>query len=96
MPNAALPYDFYSPQLVPALVAGGERARANEIMDTTARQAQEVLTYAATHSDGSITEDTQATSYLNLQSVYQAAVQVGDTARAARALAVLRPYLPTR
>ncbi|GAA4509264.1 DUF2723 domain-containing protein [Hymenobacter ginsengisoli] len=95
LPNAAIQYDFYSPQLVPALVAGGERARANEILDTTARQAQQVLTYAAAHPDGSISEDTQATSYLTLQSVYRAAVQVGDTARAARTLAVLRPFLPT-
>jgi len=93
MPNAAIPYDYYSPQLVPALVAGGARARANEILDTTARQAQQVIAYAAAHPGGSVPENTQSTSIMELQSVYQSALQVGDTARAQQAFAILQPYL---
>jgi len=40
-----------------------------------------------------VPENTQSTSIMELQSVYQSALQVGDTARAQQAFAILQPYL---
>ena len=92
MPNAAIPCDYCSPQLVPALVAGGTWTRADEILDTRARQAQQVVAYAAAHPDGSMPANTQSTSLIKLQSVYQSALQVGDATRAQQELFILQPY----
>ena len=95
MPDAAVPYDYYTPQLVPALVAGGERPKANEILDHLFERSSRTLSYYQTH-DGALFDEAQRQDVFTLQSVYQAAAQIGDEARAKRAFEVLKPYLSQR
>jgi len=45
MPDAALPYDFYSPQYVELLYKVGEKDRANALFSTLSRRAQQALQY---------------------------------------------------
>ncbi|MGI4865679.1 MAG: glycosyltransferase family 117 protein [Janthinobacterium lividum] len=92
MPDAAIPYDYYTPQLVPVLYAVGEKDKANAILDKLTARSIQVLSYYQTH-DGALFDDAQRGYLLTLQSVYQAAAQVGDQARAKKAYDVLGPYL---
>jgi hypothetical protein len=95
MPDAAIAYDFYTPQLVPALVAGGEKAKANAIMDQLIARSSQLISYYQTHDAEGLFDDNQRQYLYMLQGVYQAASNplVGDKARAQRAYAVLAPYL---
>lgn len=93
MPDATIPYDYYSPQFVPALVTVGEQARAQDIMDKMTSRAQVALAYYQTHNPALFDMENQ-TYLLGLQSVYRAAEQVGDQARAAKALELLQQYYP--
>jgi hypothetical protein len=93
MPMDTVPYDTFSPLLAPALAAGGQRARANELLDTTLRSATQSLAYLATRPDGRLFGYYQNLDLIQVQNVYRAAAQTGDTVRAQRALAVLQPYL---
>jgi len=93
MPMDTVPYDTFSPLLAPALVAGGQRARANELLDTTFQNATQSLAYLATRPDASLFNMDQHLSLVQIQNVYRAAAQTGDTVRAQRAWAVLQPYL---
>ncbi|OGX91173.1 glycosyltransferase family 117 protein [Hymenobacter coccineus] len=93
MPDKAIPYDYYSPQLVPALIAGGEKQRADEILDTMTRRSIQMLSYYAARPDGSLFDYDQRLHLVNLQYVYRSAMQAGDTVRAQKAFAVLQPYL---
>ncbi|AMR28191.1 glycosyltransferase [Hymenobacter psoromatis] len=93
MPMDTVPYDTFSPLLAPALVAGGQRARANELLDTTFQSATQSLSYLATRPDAALFDFYQHLDLIQLQNVYRAAAQTGDTGRAQRALAVLEPYL---
>jgi hypothetical protein len=92
MPDAAVPYDYYTPQLVPVLYAVGEKDQANAILDKLTTRSIQILSYYQTH-DGALFDDAQRGYLLTLQSVYQAASQVGDQARAKKAYDVLGPYL---
>jgi hypothetical protein len=92
MPDAAIPYDYYTPQLVPVLYAVGEKDKANAILDKLTDRSIQILSYYQTH-DGALFDDAQRGYLLTLQSVYQAAAQVGDQARAKKAYDVLGPYL---
>jgi hypothetical protein len=94
MPDAAIPYDYYTPQLIPALVAGGEKAKADDIMDKLTTRSIQVLNYYQSH-DGALFDDNQRQYLYVLQSIYQAASNplVHDQARAQKAYAVLEPYL---
>jgi hypothetical protein len=92
MPDAAIPYDYYTPQLVPVLYAVGEKDQANAILDKLTARSIQILSYYQTH-DGALFDDAQRGYLLTLQSVYQAASQVGDQARAKKAYDILGPYL---
>ena len=94
MPDAAIPYDYYTPQLIPALVAGGAKAQADDIMDKLTTRSIQVLNYYQSH-DGALFDDSQRQYLYVLQSIYQAASNplVHDQARAQKAYAVLEPYL---
>jgi hypothetical protein len=92
MPDAAVPYDYYTPQLVPVLYAVGEKDKANAILDKLTARSVQILSYYQTH-DGALFDDAERGYLLTLQSVYQAAEQVGDQARAKKAMDVLGPYL---
>jgi tetratricopeptide (TPR) repeat protein len=92
MPDAAIAYDYYTPQLVPVLYAVGEKDKANAILDKLTDRSIQVLSYYQTH-DGALFDDAQRGYLLTLQSTYQAAAQVGDQARAKKAMDVLGPYL---
>ncbi|RZK27499.1 MAG: hypothetical protein EOO57_22665 [Hymenobacter sp.] len=92
MPDAAIPFDYYTPQLVPVLYAVGEKDKANAIMDKLTARSTQVLSYYQTH-DGALFDDAQRGYLLTLQSVAQAAQQVGDQARYQKAMVVLSPYL---
>lgn len=68
MPEAAVPYDFYTPMRVPALVAGGEQAKANELMDRLTARSSQVINYYKTH-DESLFDDNERQYLYLLQSV---------------------------
>ncbi|MCB2407244.1 glycosyltransferase family 117 protein [Hymenobacter lucidus] len=93
MPDKAIRYDYYVPQFVVPLVKVGEQARANEIMDTMTNRAQQSLAYYSTNSNSLFDMEVQ-TNLLALQSVYRAAEEVGDQARAKKALDLLNQYYP--
>jgi len=95
MPDRAVPFDYYTPQLVPVLYAVGEKDKANAILDKLTTRSINVLSYYQTH-DGALFDDSQRGYLLTLQSVYQAAAQVHDEARAKKAYEVLAPYLQER
>ena len=92
MPDEAVPYDYYTPQLVPVLYAVGEKAKANAILDKLTDRSIQILSYYQTH-DAALFDDAERGYLLTLQSVYQAAAQVGDEGRAKKAMAVLGPYM---
>ena len=95
MPDKAIPYDYYAPQLAPALVAVGERVQANQILDVMTSRAERGVAYYATHSNALF--DQEVSQYLiTLQSVYFAAQQIGDQQRASKAMQTLGPYLQGR
>jgi hypothetical protein len=94
MPDAAIPYDYYSPQLVPALVAGGEKAKADKLLDTMTARSEQMLAYYSTKPDGSLFEDDMRGYLLGLQSVYRAAEQAGDKARSEKAYTLMSQYYP--
>ncbi len=95
MPDSAVPFDYYTPQLVPVLYAVGEKDKANAILDKLTTRSINILSYYQTH-DGALFDDSQRGYLLTLQSVYQAAAQVHDEARAKKAYEVLAPYLQDR
>ena len=94
MPDAAVPFDVYTPLLAPALAAGGDRARATQILDLLTTRAEQMLAYYATRPDGSLFDDDQRGYLITLQSVYRAAETIGDKARGQRAEALMRQYYP--
>jgi hypothetical protein len=71
----------------------GEQARAQDIMDKMTSRAQVALAYYQTHNPALFDIESQ-TYLLGLQSVYRAAEQVGDQARATKALELLQQYYP--
>jgi hypothetical protein len=93
MPPDTVPYDSFSPLLAPALAAGGERQRANVLLDTTLREATQSLNYYAARPDAPLFDYTRNLNLLQVQNVYRAAAQLQDEARAQQAMAVLQPYL---
>ena len=78
---------------MPALVAVGEQDRANDIMDKMISRAQVALPYYQTHNPALFDMENQ-TYLLSMQSVYRAAEQIGDKARAGKALELLNQYYP--
>ncbi len=92
MPDKAIPYDYYVPQLVPVLYAVGEKEKANAILDLLTTRSINTLSYYQTH-DAALFDDSQRQYLFTLQSVYQAAAQVHDEPRAKKAYEVLAPYL---
>jgi tetratricopeptide (TPR) repeat protein len=92
MPDNAVPFDFYTPQLVPVLYAVGEKDKANAILDKLTTRSLTILSYYQTH-EGALFDDSQRQYLYMLQSVYQAAAQVHDEPRAKKAYEVLAPYL---
>ncbi|MBC6610533.1 DUF2723 domain-containing protein [Hymenobacter sp. BT507] len=92
MPDKAIPYDYYTPQLVPALVAVGERPKANQIMDLMTSRAERSVAYYTTHSSALFDQEVSQ-ALITLQSIYFAAQQVGDQQRASKAMQTLGPYL---
>ena len=95
MPDKSVPYDYYVPQFIPALVAVGDKARANEIMDTMTGRAERALAYYSTHNS-SLFDQEYRTYLLALNSIGQAAEQIGDQQRASRAISLLQRYMPQR
>jgi tetratricopeptide (TPR) repeat protein len=96
MPPDTVPYDSFSPLLAPALLAGGERQRANVLLDTTLHEATQSLDYYAARPDAALFDFTRNLNLMQVQNVYRAAAQMQDTVRAQRALAVLQPYMQRR
>jgi hypothetical protein len=94
MPDKAVPYDVYSPQLVPVLIASGEKKKADDILDTMTRRSEQMLAYYANKPDGSLFEDDQRGYLISLQYVYRAGELSGDKARSAKALELMNQYYP--
>ena len=92
MPDRALPYDYFTPGLVPALVAGGEAARAHQLMDLLLDRTQRALAYYAAHPNP-LMERELGQHLGTAQQLYLAARQVGDAPRANRAYQLILPYL---
>ncbi|OWP62697.1 glycosyltransferase [Hymenobacter amundsenii] len=95
MPDKAIPYDYYVPQFIPALVAVGDTKRANEIMDTMIGRAERGLAYYSTHNQALFDQEFQ-TYLLSLDSIGRAAEAIGDRARAERAIKLLQQYYNPR
>ncbi|UOQ53166.1 glycosyltransferase family 117 protein [Hymenobacter cellulosivorans] len=93
MPDKSIRYDYYVPQFVVPLIQVGEKARANEIMDTMTSRAEQSLAYYSTRNSSLFDMEVQ-TNLLALQSVYRAAEEVGDQARAKKAVELLNQYYP--
>jgi hypothetical protein len=93
MPDKSIPYDYYTPQFVGPLVALGERKKATDILDTMTNRSQQALAYYS-RNNSSLFEMEIQTNLLTLQSVYQAAEQIGDQARASKAVELLNQYYP--
>ena len=92
LPDAAIPYDYYSPALVPALVAGGEAKRAQQLMDVLLDRTQRALAYYSSHPNPLM--DRELSQHMGTaQQLYLAAQRVGDTRRAERAYQLLEPFL---
>lgn len=95
MPDKAIPYDYYVPQFIPALMAVGEQQRANEIMDTMTDRAERGLAYYSTHNQALF--DQEFNTYLmTLNSIGRAAEEIGDQKRAERAIRLLQQYYTPR
>ena len=94
MPDNTIPYDYYSPQLVPALVASGEKKKADDILDTMTRRSEQMLAYYANKPDASLFEDDQRGYLLGLQSVYRAAEISGDKVRSEKVVGLMNLYYP--
>ncbi len=94
MPDNTIPYDYYSPQLVPALVAGGEKKKADDLLDTMTRRSEQMLAYYANKPDASLFEDDQRGYLLGLQSVYRAAEISGDKVRSEKVVGLMNLYYP--
>ncbi|HEX8427013.1 DUF2723 domain-containing protein [Hymenobacter sp.] len=92
MPDQAIPYDYYTPQLVPALVAGGERSRANRLMDLLLDRSRRSIIYYSSLPNN-IFERELSQHLATAQQIYLVAQQIGDQARANQAYELLRPYL---
>ncbi|WP_400193644.1 DUF2723 domain-containing protein [Hymenobacter sp. B81] len=94
MPDKAIPFDYYTPQLVEPLVRVGETQKANDIMDTMTNRAQQALAYYSTSPGSGLFDMEVQLQLLTLQSVYRAAEKTGDRARATKALQLLQQYYP--
>ncbi|GAB2472441.1 membrane protein [Hymenobacter qilianensis] len=92
MPDAAIPYDLYTPELVAPLAAAGEKPRAEEIMDTLTSRTEQALAYYRTHDEQALFEQEIGTNLMTLQRLYQAATDTGDQVRAARVIALAEQY----
>ncbi|MBC7447286.1 MAG: DUF2723 domain-containing protein [Hymenobacteraceae bacterium] len=84
MPDAAVPYDYYTPQFIAPLVEVGDRARANQIMDVMGDRAVKSLTYYQSHDTRQLFDNEARMSIIVLQNLAIAAQQIGDQARAAK------------
>jgi hypothetical protein len=93
MPDAAVPFDVYTPLLAPALAAGGDKARANQILDLLTSRSEQMLAYYSTRPDGSLFDDDQRGYLVTLQSVYRAAEIIGDKSRAQRAATLMNSII---
>lgn len=91
MPDKSVPYDYYVPQFIPALLAVGEKDRANQIMDLMTSRAERGLAYYSTHNSALFDQEFQ-TYLMALNSVGRAAEQIGDQKRATKALGLLQQY----
>ncbi|GGG35912.1 glycosyltransferase family 117 protein [Hymenobacter glacieicola] len=92
LPDTALPYDAYTPDLVPSLVAVGETRRAREIMDTLTTRTTQHLAYYAARPDAALFEREIAMQLFTLQHLYLAAADINDAARATELAGILRQY----
>jgi Protein of unknown function (DUF2723) len=81
MPDAAVPYDYYTPQFIGPLVEVGERAKANEIMDVMSARAAKSLAYYTTHDSKQLFDNEVRMNIIVLQNLALAAQQIGDQAR---------------
>ncbi|SDK22856.1 Protein of unknown function [Catalinimonas alkaloidigena] len=90
MPDAALPYDFYSVQLVAPLLNVGEGERATHIATTMSRRAEEELAYQERHPDTDAINP-QLPLYI-LQQLALAYQQHGDATQAERYRQLLERY----
>ncbi|WP_460612547.1 glycosyltransferase family 117 protein [Hymenobacter seoulensis] len=92
LPDAALPYDAYTPDLVPSLVAVGETERAKEIMDTLTTRTTQHLAYYASRPDAALFDREIGMQLFTLQHLYVAAADTGDVARANELAGILQQY----
>ncbi|UOQ76416.1 hypothetical protein MUN84_17940 [Hymenobacter sp. 5516J-16] len=92
LPDTALPYDAYTPDLVPSLVAVGETHRAREIMDTLTTRTTQHLAYYAARPDAALFEREIGMQLFTLQHLYLAAADTNDAARATALAGILRQY----
>ncbi len=84
MPDAAVPYDYYTPQFIGPLVQVGQQARANEIMDVMSARAVKALSYYSKNDSRNLFDNELRMNAIVLQNLAVAAQEIGDQPRAAR------------
>ncbi|WP_139923751.1 DUF2723 domain-containing protein [Hymenobacter sp. DG01] len=92
LPDTALPYDAYTPDLVPSLVAVGETRRAREIMDTLTIRTTQHLAYYAARPDAALFDREIGMQIFTLQHLYLAAADTNDAARVNQLAGILQQY----
>ncbi len=84
MPDAAVPYDYYTPQFIGPLVRVGQQARANQIMDVMSARAVKALAYYQANDSRQLFDNEMRMNIIILQNLAVAAQEIGDNERAMR------------
>jgi hypothetical protein len=80
IPDASIPYDYYTPQFIEPMAALGNRERAVEILEVMARRSDRALNYY--FSSGSLFDTEIRTNLFVMQQLAGIAREIGLTERA--------------
>jgi hypothetical protein len=92
MPDAAIPYDYYTPQFLKPLAEVGERKKAEEVMDVMSARAVKALTYYSTNDPNNLFDNELRMNAIILQNLAVGAQEIGDQTRAVRYSQLLEQF----
>ncbi|WP_439881462.1 glycosyltransferase family 117 protein [Pontibacter sp. MBLB2868] len=90
-PEAAVPYDYYTPQFIPMLSAVGEEAKAKEVLESMAKKSTKALDYY--FEKGALFDTEIQTNMIILQQLVSAAEELGMQKRAEQLQQQFMQYL---
>ena len=91
LPHPAVPYDYYTPQFIPMLVAVGEEQQAKQILEDMAQSSTKALDYY--FSKGALFDMEIQTNMVILQQLIGTAEELGMQERAAQLQQQFMQYL---